>query len=121
MCKKSKYDHVTPLLHQLHWLPIRKRIDYKIIVLTHKALHDQAPKYISDLLDYYTPTRQLRSTSQMLLKERVAKKRSCGDRAFSVCAPKLWNKLPSSIRNIQNLNSFKTALKSYLFKEAFNC
>ena len=54
-------EHITLVLRRLHWLPIRQRITYKILLLTYKALNGMAPKYIADLLQPYTPTRQLRS------------------------------------------------------------
>ena len=63
-------EHVTPVLRRLHWLPVlpvRQRITYKILLLTYKALNGMAPRYIADLLQPYTPTRQLRSSSKNLL------------------------------------------------------
>ena len=51
----SRYEHVTPLLIQLHWLPIEQRITFKIAVITFKALHGAAPSYITDLMKSYTP------------------------------------------------------------------
>ena len=68
--RKKKCEHVTPLLQQLHWLPIRQRIDYKILTLTFKVIIGQAPLYISELLEFYEPQRALRSSTQKLLKER---------------------------------------------------
>ena len=50
-----KYDHITPVLQRLHWLPIRARIDFKILLLTYKALHNLAPEYITELLIPYKP------------------------------------------------------------------
>ena len=58
-----KYDHTTPILIYLHWLPIAKRIKFKILLLTFKALHEQSPIYIKDLVTRYFPTRSLRSSS----------------------------------------------------------
>ena len=63
----SRYKHVTPLLIQLHWLPIEQRITFKIAVITFKALHGAAPSYITDLIKPYTPGRILRSSNQFLL------------------------------------------------------
>ena len=51
--KASRYDHVTPILQALHWLPLRYRIQYKIILTTYKASHLLAPSYLSDLLEFY--------------------------------------------------------------------
>ena len=65
--KTRSSEHTTPVLRRLHWLPVRQRITYKILLLTYKALNSMAPKYIADLLQPYTPTRQVRSSSKNLL------------------------------------------------------
>ena len=54
--KSFKFDHITPLLRDLHWLPILKRIQFKILVLTFKILHRDAPGYLCELLNWYHPT-----------------------------------------------------------------
>ena len=63
-----KFDHITPVLKDLHWLPVEQRIEYKVLLLTYKALHGKAPAYISQLLSLYTPTRTLRSENKNLLR-----------------------------------------------------
>ena len=65
---RRKFDHITPVLKDLHWLPVEQRIEYKVLLLTYKALHGKAPAYISQLLSLYTPTRPLRSQNKNLLK-----------------------------------------------------
>ncbi len=64
----KKHDHITPVLQQLHWLPIEHRISFKILSLVFKALHGLAPPYICDLLHPYVPARSLRSSDQDLLE-----------------------------------------------------
>ena len=118
-CKRI-YDHITPVLKSLHWLPITERIDFKIILLTFKALHGTAPLYLTELLHNYQPSRHLRSSHEHLFVTPRHKLKQYGYRAFSTCAPSLWNSLPSHLRSIDNLNTFKTSLKTYLFKRAFN-
>ena len=66
--KTKRHEHITPILESLHWLPVDKRIQFKILLLTFKALNGTAPKYITELLRYYTPVRTLRSQSQLLLQ-----------------------------------------------------
>ena len=61
--RASHYDHITPILDTLHWLPVRYRIEYKVLLMTFKALHLLAPSYIADLLQFYQPCRTLRSLS----------------------------------------------------------
>ena len=117
-----RFCHITPVLCDLHWLPIRYRINFKILLLTFKCLHGLAPKYLSDLLTVSKPSRyNLRNHMGTLLTPASVKfKVTLGDRAFKSSAPKLWNSLPLSIRNIQSLNKFKAQIKTYLFKLAFN-
>ena len=95
--KKKKCDHITPLLKDLHWLPLTFRIKYKINLLTFKALHGLAPGYISELLTVYTPSRTLRSAHKHYLVEKRSHMKKACDRAFSVVAPRLWNKLPNDL------------------------
>ena len=116
-CKKS--DHITPTLIDLHWLPIRYRIQYKLLVLVYKSLHGEGPEYLSSLLEEYNPPRTLRSTAKLRLKEPPTHKKY-GERAFSVVGPKLWNGLPQEVKNCISTTIFKSALKTHLFKVAYN-
>ncbi len=79
-----KCDHITPILRALHWLPIQLRIDFKILLLVYKYLHNQAPSYLSELLHFYTPTRSLRSSDQNLFLVPKSRLKRRGDRAISV-------------------------------------
>lgn len=108
------------VLKQLHWLPVNQRINYKILLLTYKALNGQAPSYITELLEPYAPTRNLRSSSKNLLKIPPVKLVSYGHRCFSFAAPSLWNSLPDIIRQSSSLPSFKTYTKTNLFKKCYN-
>ena len=99
---------------------MRYRIIFKILLLTYKALNGQAPSYIKDLLKYRNSGRVLRSSNEHLLDEPVAKLKTYGDRAYSVAAPKLWNKLPLDIRLSSSVTVFKTKLKTYLFTNSFD-
>jgi hypothetical protein len=118
LTKTRKYDHITPVLKDLHWLPVRERIHYKTLLLTWKSLNNMAPVYITDLLTPYSPSRSLRSSDQFLLT--VPRTFTAfGDRAFSSAAPKLWNLLPLELRQCTSIEHFKTGLKTFLFKIAF--
>ena len=112
-------EHVTPTLFSLHWLPVRWRIQYKIILLTFKALHGLAPEYIVNLLSPYVPSRGLRSSTQSLLCEPRYNLERYGARAFQNSAPRLWNCLPLRLREESNLNVFKKDLKTFLFRKAY--
>ncbi len=118
---KRKYESITPVLISLHWLPVKYRIDFKILLFVYKSLHNLAPQYLSDLLQPYTQSRVLRSADSALLQVPRARLKNRGDRAFSVVGPKLWNSLPIHIRTASTtLNVFKSTLKTYLFSLAFN-
>ena len=113
------YDHITPVLASLHWLPVCFRIDFKILLITFKALHDLAPAYISELLVPYVPSHSLRSSGSRLLFLPVSRLITKGDRAFSIRAPKLWNDLPEEIRLTESLPIFKSLLKTHFYQRAY--
>ena len=79
-------DH-NPVLQDLHWLPIKYSIDFKILLITFKALNNLAPSSLSDLLHRHTPTRCLRSADANLLHPVRTDLRSWGDKAFVAAAP----------------------------------
>jgi hypothetical protein len=111
----KRHNHISPVLRELHWLPIRERIMFKMLLITYKAIHGSAPVYISDLISISNNSR-LRSSSMLLLKHGPrAHTVSYGDRAFAVAAPKLWNNIPFHIRSSPSINVFKSKLKAHLF------
>ena len=121
----KKFDHITAALKELHWLPIESRITYKILMLTHKAIHGKSPKYICELIKLRNSHRTPRSAHEYKLDNRLFLPRShkYGDRAFIVSAPRLWNNLPTEIRKLgftnKNTDSFKRNLKTHLYQCAF--
>lgn len=116
--RKKKSDHITPLLKSLHWLPVNQRIQYKTLSLCYKALNNSAPVYLSDLLSLHTPLRSLRSAADPLcLHIPRIKLSTFGSRSFSVSGPSTWNTLPLSLRQKPSLSSFKSALKTHLFRQ----
>ena len=115
-----KFDHVSPTLYELHWLPIAKRIDFKILLITYKALHGHGPLYLKELLQYKKQYWNTRSADDSSLLE-IPKTRltTYGDHAFYFSAPTLWNRLPLDVRSKPTISSFKHSLKTFLFGEAF--
>ena len=101
----SRRHSATPLLYKLHWLPVEQRICYKILLLTHKSLYGKAPPYLTELLEWYTPGRHLRSSDSFLLAQNKSIN-SFGDRSFMCAAPKLWNRLPLHIRSLCDTGKF---------------
>ena len=110
-------NSITPHLKTLHWLPVRLRIEFKILLLTFKVLNRMAPKYLYDLLNFRETPHALRSESSKVLAIPRTRTSSYGDRAFSVGAPVLWNMLPEDIRFEGKLSNFKMKLKTHLFKQ----
>ena len=118
--RKRKYDPISDDLIHLHWLPVKQRIDFKILVLTYKSLHQQAPDYLSNMLHVQTGRRCLRSTSSApQLVEPRTHHITFADRAFSCYAPRKWNQLPEHIRNAHSISIFKGLLKCHLFELAY--
>ena len=108
-----KSCHITPMLKELHWLPVSQRIVFKLMLIVHKSVNNIAPIYISELLKVYTPSRNLRSSNMSLLKEPTAK-RTWGDRSFSVAAPRLWNHLPTKLKSCHSITILSRCLKLIL-------
>ena len=101
--RPRKCDYITPILFHLHWLPVSEQINFKILLLTFKALHQQSPTYIQDLITRYLLSRSLQSSFMLSLNPVSFNLKTYGSRAFAVSAPKLWNKLPDDIRSCKNL------------------
>ena len=118
----KKYDHITPALYNLHWLPVFYRIYFRILILTFKAIYNMSPSYISNLVSIkscsvYSP----RSNSSLFLDRLKGRMLfTLGARSFYAAALTLWNSLPANIREITSLSIFKKKLKTYLFNLAYN-
>ena len=117
--KKNKREHVTPLLIQLHWLPVNFRIQFKLAVFAYRFFDNSLPSYLSAALTAYQPSRSLRSSSEKLLKIPKLNLKTVGHRSFCYSAPSIWNSLPLALRNSASLPEFKKDLKTHLFRQAF--
>ena len=115
-----KYDHITPSLITLHWLPIKMRILYKILLFTFKALHGMSPSYVSSMITRKPEVRALRSNRNNLLTVPRINNSSHGGCSFQRVAPELWNALPKALRFSEDISSFKKLLKTHMFRKAFN-
>ncbi len=106
LTRTRKYDHITPVRSILHWLPIKHRIDFNILLITYKALNGLAPQYLSKLLSHYSPPRLLRyQNSGHLIIPRISKP-TAGGRSFFYLAPKLWYSLPNTVREAEYYRYF---------------
>lgn len=108
-----KFDHVGDSFKKLHWLPIRHRIQYKILLMTYKCLNGLGPDYLASTLSYAN------SDHLTYLKEPKINSHH-GERAFCKVAPQLWNLLPYHVKTSSSLIDFKIGLKTHLFTIAFD-
>jgi len=123
--RSSRYEHVTLMLRDLHWLRSPERIDFKLAVLTYRCLYDLAPRYLSDYTQRVADSnrRRLRSLSSLQLVIRRTRLSTVGDRAFLVAGCRLWNSLPPDIISASTLSVFQNRLKLISFPDHFllNC
>ena len=102
-----KFQHITSFLLKLHWLPIKQRIHFKILILTFKAIHGDAPLYIQQMVKWKPHSKyNLRQRENLLQRPSFKSLQTLGDRSFTVAAPTLWNALPHDIRQLNNFNQF---------------
>ena len=96
--KIRKFDHITPVLRDLHWLLVSYRCQFKILLLVFKCIHKLAPSYLCKRI-ILKPKRGLRSDNKSVLDIPLIKLelKTYSDRSFSVARPTLWNILPSDI------------------------
>ena len=118
--QKSKRQHATPLLKQLRWLPIQTHIDYKLATLAFWHFDGCKPGYLSSRLDICQLSWSLRSSSDRVLRVPCWKQKSFGYRSFSYQGPVVWNSLPTDFKFSSSLASFKSKLKTHLFKESYS-
>ena len=123
MCERKGVIDDARALMELHWLPVDKRIEYKLLLYTYKALHGLAPGYLCKLVVPYEPRRVLRSAESNLLTVPPGKPGKYGSRSFVRASANLWNSLRGEraawLKNSPTVESFKVNLKTYLFCERF--
>jgi len=109
----KKRDSVQSKLKQLHWLKIEQRIEFKILLLVYKSINGLAPVYLCELfIDHIAGSGR---TSNLLIPQQYLQ---C-TRALQIAGPKLWNSLPSIIRDSSSVDIFKRQLKTHLFKNSY--
>ena len=102
------FDYIRPILVKLHCLPISYRVVFKLLSQVFKALNGIGPRYLVELLKCQSHSRTLRSNSLELLLQQKSNTKTYGDRAFSTCAPRLWNNIHLDIRRSNSVSTFKT-------------
>ena len=109
--RSHKSDYITPVLRELHWLPVKYWLHFKVNTFTYNMLNGLALAYMSDIVQKHQPTHSLRSTEKSLLVVPVPRTATYGERCFSRHAAILWNDLPENIKQLNTLSSFKRPLK----------
>ena len=118
--RKKRENSSKDCLEILHWLPIRQRVEHKILTLVFKCLRDEAPKYLSELLmKSETGVHYLRSQQEEKLVVPNTKRKTFADRSSSVAGPRLWNMIPNDIKQSKDVGAFKRKLKTYLYNKTF--
>ena len=115
--RSPRSDSVTPLLREVHWLPIVCRVDFKLLVFIHLQSHAQ--RRASVFVRTYVPlSTTLRSANNNMLEVKRTRTKA-GDCSFAVAAASLWNNLPTVIKTCDNLTSFKRLLKTHFCRIAY--
>ena len=117
--QKPRFCHITPVLSDLHWLPVHHRISFKIATVTFRVLQCQQPSYLASLIPRYVPTRALRSSSTLSICVPPRKTTMAASKSFSSVASNIWNALPGHLSSIPTLPAFRRALKHHLFLLAY--
>jgi len=117
-----KFDYVTPLLRELHWLSVPERITFKLATLMFRCLHGTAPAYLAE--SFYRAAddesrRRLRSGASPALLVATTRRRTLGDRAFPVAGTRVWNSLPATLTSQSSLLTFRQQLKTLLFERSY--
>jgi len=108
-CTVGKFEHVTPLLRDLHWLRVGQRVEFKLAVLVYCCLNGQGPPHLASDLHRVADLdtrRRLRSSSSDALTVPLTRLSTGGDRAFPVAAARVWNSLPASVTSSPSLSTF---------------
>jgi hypothetical protein len=119
LTNRPRTESITAQLRDLHWLPVKFRVKFKLLVMAHKVVYDeQYPAYID--LRCRNPTRTTRSSSYVQLVSSYSPRlKSVGGRSVTQQMIRTWNELPGSIRMEENLMKFRSLVKTYLFTQAF--
>ena len=97
--ERKKFDHITPVLRRLHWLPIQCRIEYKVAILTLKIRETGQPSFLSHAVEPKEVTRNLQACDDNSIAYDLRSMKSDFARlAFSFVVPTVLNKLPSDLR-----------------------
>jgi len=107
-----------PLLHQLHWLPVKARITYKLCAVMYHIFNGTVPQYLAELCQLCSDDRLRSSSHQDYAVPRTYKR--LADGSFSVAGPTAWNSLPVEFRHTSIYSSFRSHLKAFSFSKFYS-
>ena len=111
----KKHDHISYYLKKAHFLPVKKRIEFKLCTLVFKITHNLASTYLKDLVKLHIPSRDLRVGRDLFMVESRKQSKTISNKMAEV-----WNKLPKHIRSANGITTFKKMLKTTYFMEEYN-
>ncbi len=116
--KLPKFSHVTELFEELHWLRVRDRIEFKVLLFTFKAINcaSTTPSYICEMFKVQQSVRPSRVKKLIVPKVKLE---TFEARSLGFAGATLWNNLPDYLRSITDLDGFKTGLKTHLYRRAY--
>ena len=115
--RTGRREHITPVLRKLHWLPVRRRVDFKLATFMYKTLHGRIPRYLSFVgrlsarLRRKSPTTVSDTFTFAVPRTRTR----LGDRSFAVAGPQMCNSLPADLRLVDNYARFRRLLKEHIY------
>jgi len=120
--RRRKFDHVSPLLKELHWLQVPDRITFRLSVLAYRCQHNMAPRYLTVQLQQASNVgyrHYPRSSSSAMLDVPRTEHVTIGGRAFSSTAARVWNSLPTAVQSSESLDIFRRLLTSEMTRNPF--
>ena len=115
-----KHSTINIYLSQLHWLKIQERITYKVATIMYKCISNIALAYLSEMVISQPPhTRNLRSTHRGLLYTTKSRTEFVHSSSFKSMGPQMWKTLPANVKNSNNIDIFKSRLKTHLFRISY--
>jgi Reverse transcriptase (RNA-dependent DNA polymerase) len=115
------HDHISPVLQELHWLPVTARISYKVAVIAFQLQYALAPPYLSALCQFPSDVHDhlLRSVTHNDFAAPHTMTHVYGNRTLSRSVVSVWNSLPVTVRSLSSLPSFRRQLKTFYFRRTF--
>jgi len=123
VCGARNYDDVTPLFEEIHWLSVPDRITFKLATLVFRCMHGLAQAYLAETLNSAADVdwrRRLSTGSSTALMVPMTRRRTLVDRAYSVAAAQVWNRLPTTLTSQPSLLTFRQQLETFLFEQSYS-